>query len=374
VGLQQLVALDANADGTLGAQEAQGLSLWRDLNEDGRIASSEITALTHSNEGPLARKDWALRTQGLAITRTESPITPPSITGVPDAPATVQRLSPVVRSLQPFRPFSLNVPNPSSYRLLRDTDNVYNLPGGQFIPWSASQVKINYMNRDVMVGTDGNDAFDASYYSAYGSWFNLGPLARFMGGGGDDLVGGSNRADSIWGGTGNDGLWGYDGNDKLYGEEGDDEILGEAGNDTLDGGAGDDVLAGDSGNDIYRFGRGEGRDRIVQTEARADDQDVLQLADDITTDQLWFSRLGDDLVIEIVGTREGVVLTQWYTDESLRIDQIRTSNGGSLASRNVHQLVEAMAAFSPPAVGQMRISTQDTPNLMPVLASSWQNA
>ena len=98
-------------------------------------------------------------------------------------------------------------------------------------------MKINYNNRTYLIGTDGNDVFDIGYYAAYdGSYFNLSLITNFLGGNGDDRVGGSTRSDNIWGGIGNDVLWGYAGDDKLYGEEGADDLLADAGNDYLDGG------------------------------------------------------------------------------------------------------------------------------------------
>jgi Ca2+-binding RTX toxin-like protein len=56
---------------------------------------------------------------------------------------------------------------------------------------------------------------------------------------------------------------GYYDNATLTGGAGNDSLIGYGGNDTLDGGAGDDYLSGSQGNDTYRFGRGYGRDVIV---------------------------------------------------------------------------------------------------------------
>ena len=43
----------------------------------------------------------------------------------------------------------------SNYRSLRDTDNVYLFGNGNYVAFTASQVKINNGNRTYMVGTDG---------------------------------------------------------------------------------------------------------------------------------------------------------------------------------------------------------------------------
>jgi Ca2+-binding RTX toxin-like protein len=98
-----------------------------------------------------------------------------------------------------------------------------------------NQIKISSDQRN-LIGTEGDDSFDINYYAQYnGTYFNLGLIQNFYAGGGNDLMGGSDRNDNLWGGTGNDVLLGYAGDDRLYGEEGDDLLEGDAGNDLLDG-------------------------------------------------------------------------------------------------------------------------------------------
>ena len=134
-----------------------------------------------------------------------------------------------------------------NYATLRTTDNRYYVNALQWIDWSASQIKINNSNHSALIGTDGNDTFDASYYAAYSAYFNNSLLVNFYAGAGNDLMGGSARNDNLWGGTGNDTLLGYDGNDSLYGEDGNDQLSGGAGYDLLRGDAGDDTLFGGVG-------------------------------------------------------------------------------------------------------------------------------
>lgn len=122
----------------------------------------------------------------------------------------------------------------SNYRSLRDTDNVYWINSYQYVIWSSSQIKINNSTRNTLIGTDGNDVFDATYYWNYASWFPT-VLTNFMDGGGDDEVGRSTGNDSIWGGLGNNTLYGYAENDSLDGGAGDDRLFGNVGNDVLTG-------------------------------------------------------------------------------------------------------------------------------------------
>lgn len=56
-----------------------------------------------------------------------------------------------------------------------------------------------YNNKSTLIGTDGNDTFDASYYAAYPQYFNISLLTSFLAGAGDDAFGGSANTDNLWG-------------------------------------------------------------------------------------------------------------------------------------------------------------------------------
>lgn len=298
---QELAARDTDGDGQLTFFETGGILVWRDLNENGRAEDSEITTLHQRDLVTIPENEWTLRTQGAkdgwfndAPRAHLEPARPE-----PTAP---QRAAPVAMAApvrpQPPRTFAFSYSNSASdYRRLRDTDNVYYLPNGQYIAWAPNQVKINYQSPGTMVGTDGNDRFDATYYSAYGSWFNLSLLTRFYAGGGDDLVGGSARADGLYGGTGNDVLYGYAGDDNLYGEDGTDELLGHAGNDWLDGGSGNDRLFGGVGNDILHGNDGD--DVLVGFNPSNDGRTYLLAGE--TDDDMLFGGNGNDALYGSLG-------------------------------------------------------------------------
>lgn len=76
------------------------------------------------------------------------------------------------------------------------------------------------------------------------------------GGDGNDVLGGTAGADTIYGGLGNDVLVGGDGGDSLYGEAGNDTLVGGTGSDMLDGGDGNDRMIGFDGADTLLGGAG----------------------------------------------------------------------------------------------------------------------
>ncbi len=81
-------------------------------------------------------------------------------------------------------------------------------------------------------------------------------------GGADDIDGG-NGDDVLCGGGGNDIIDGGNGNDQLCGEDGDDDLKGKNGDDILDGGSGTDIVDGGLNNDVC--GNSESTDNCEQT-------------------------------------------------------------------------------------------------------------
>ncbi len=285
VSLANIQALDTDHDGVLGVSEALGLRLLTDLNENGRLDAGELNAVTSA----IWSVDWSRLTRGNALMAGNEPAAP---TMMSQEKPTIINLSQttVINLAQPGQVDLTQAVPSSNYRTLRDTDNRYWIAyPTDWIDWSPSQVKINDSTRNTLIGTDDNDNFNASYYSAYAQWFPT-PLTNFLGGGGDDQVGGSGGNDSIWGGTGNDTLYGFAGDDKLYGEEGADTLLGQEGNDYLDGGTGDDRLFGYVGNDILNGG--DGNDLLYGFTPTNDAQQTLNEGE--TDDDYLYGGAGDD--------------------------------------------------------------------------------
>ena len=257
-GLSQaaLQARDTNGDNKLTDTELEGLNVWVDTNEDGMLDTGELLTLSQRGVTSLRASDFDFHTRGNSVQGQALANAPAAQSEVAGQPARMDRVS--------------VVPN-SNYRTLRDTDELY-FPWSGYILWRPTQIKINYNNRSYLIGTDGNDSFDARYYSGI-SYFNTSLLVNFLAGGGDDVMGGSSRNDRLWGGTGNDVLFGYEGNDQIFGEEGNDDLNGQLGDDILDGGIGNDRLFGQVGNDIL-FG-GDGNDTLVGFTASNDFKQAL---------------------------------------------------------------------------------------------------
>ncbi|MEA9761509.1 calcium-binding protein, partial [Xanthomonas campestris pv. raphani] len=126
------------------------------------------------------------------------------------------------------------------------------------------------------------------------------------------------------------------------------------------------------GNDTYQFGRGDGQDRIVDFDSTAKNIDVLSLGGGIEESQIWFRRIGSDLEVSIIGTRDSVTINNWYSSSAYHVEQFQTSSGKILFDSQVDSLVSAMSSLTPPAVGQTVLSEEYQASLNQVLAANWK--
>jgi Ca2+-binding RTX toxin-like protein len=100
----------------------------------------------------------------------------------------------------------------------------------------------------------------------------------------NDTIVGSKAGDYIKAGAGNDRVSGLGGNDEIY------------------GGIGKDALTGGLGSDLFVFARGDGKDTIVDFDAKGGTgkQDHVVLTGD-TFDALEFHKHGEDVLVNLGG-------------------------------------------------------------------------
>ncbi|NBI14067.1 S8 family serine peptidase [[Haemophilus] felis] len=217
---------------------------------------------------------------------------------------------------------------------------------------------------DTMIGGDGNDTYIVDSH--------LDKVIEKVNQGNDTVVSSVSytlpeqvenlelSGDKPISGTGNDG------SNVLAGNQANNRLIGYDGNDTLKGKQGNDFLMGGKGNDRYHFARGDGIDHIY--DEQGDDQLYFE---QISHDQLWFKRSDNDLEISVIGTQDKVLITDWYS-KNYRVEGIRTSNNKFLDHNNVDRLVNAMAAFAPPAAGQISLPPNIQTELHPILSANWR--
>ena len=149
-------------------------------------------------------------------------------------------------------------------------------------------------------------------------------------------------------------------------------LIGNAGANVLAGVAGNDTLNGGLGNDAYAFGGGGGSDTVVENDATVGNLDAAQFSAGIATDQLWFRHVNNNLEVSIIGTSDKLTIQDWYSGSAYHLEQFRTADDQLLLDTQVENLVQAMAAFTPPSAGQTTLPQSYQDALAPVIAANWQ--
>ncbi|MBI3771999.1 MAG: putative Ig domain-containing protein, partial [Gammaproteobacteria bacterium] len=112
------------------------------------------------------------------------------------------------------------------------------------------------------------------------------------------------------------------GNDRLSGGAGSDLLFGGRGDDELDGGEGNDGLQGGSGNDTYNFSGNWGVD-VIQEESGVD---IVDINSNVSSANFYTLQTGNDLYL-LDGQGNQIIIKDWYTNPSARVEQFRFSDG-----------------------------------------------
>lgn len=175
---------------------------------------------------------------------------------------------------------------------------------------------------------------------------------RLLGSAYADTLTGSSGNDLLEGGAGDDLIYGGYGNDTLLGGDGNDTLDAQWGNDTLDGGIGSDILIGGDDSDTYLINVSSGTDEIRNFDPNGTDIDVIGYQN-IDKNQLWFERIGNDLLITVVGTGTSETVKDWYvitnsTDRSNYKIDFFLASGHVTQTINAEALVTLMAGYTKP--------------------------
>jgi Ca2+-binding RTX toxin-like protein len=184
-----------------------------------------------------------------------------------------------------------------------------------------------------------------------------------------NVIYGNALNNKLLGDAGNDILQGQVGNDTLQGGIGDDVLYGGLGNDELRGEQGNDLLVGGLGDDVYIFGMGDGKDTFDNNDVLGNDKLMLLSHD---AQAVWLRQRNNDLELSFIGTQDSITMKDWYTSSAQQVDTITLSTGEALVASDVQQLVNAMAQFLVPALGQTTLSTEQHQALDSLIATVWK--
>ena len=74
----------------------------------------------------------------------------------------------------------------------------------------------------------------------------------------------------------------------------------------------------------------------------------------------------------MIGTSDKATLQNWYLGTDYQVEQFKAGDGKTLLSTQVNNLVNAMAAFAPPAAGQTSLAANYQSVLSTTLAANWK--
>lgn len=89
-------------------------------------------------------------------------------------------------------------------------------------------------------------------------------------------------------------------------------------------------------------------------------------------DSSWLTRGNNHLEVRVIGPADLLRLNNWYLGSQYQTEQFLNAEGSVLANSQVQSLVNAMAAFSPPAQGQTTLPPTYQNALGGVIAAAWQ--
>lgn len=146
-------------------------------------------------------------------------------------------------------------------------------------------------------------------------------------------------------------------------------LTGSAFNDTLAGGGGNDTLIDSSAtsNDVYTWGRSLGADTLSDS-GGVDRLDVLS---GTAASQVWLRKVNSNLEVSVIGTADSFTINNWYGSGANQVESIRLADGKTLTAGRVQSLVDAMAAFAPPASGQTTLPANYQSALNGAIAANW---
>ena len=159
------------------------------------------------------------------------------------------------------------------------------------------------------------------------------------------------------------------------GTTGNDTITVPSGPEMIDGRGGNDVINGGNGYDTYIYRQGYGNLTINNaagggTVANGE----LDFGPGITEQDFWFSRSGNNLDINVLGSKSQITVDNWFgSNAGAQLSEIKSYDGLEIDS-GLNQLVAAMAvfetnnsAFNPETAMQIPNDT----NLQAAIAAAW---
>jgi hypothetical protein len=166
-------------------------------------------------------------------------------------------------------------------------------------------------------------------------------------------------------------------NDTLTAGSGNDSLTASGNGATLIAGSGTDHLTDSGAGGFYEWGRGDGNATIVNgASGNAGPSNQLNFGSGVTDEQLWLVQSGNNLQIDLMGTKTHVTVSGWFSSAGNDLSEINA--GGLEIDSQVSQLVQAMATYSAdnPGFNPTASTSAQAPNdptLQAAIAAAWHH-
>ncbi|WP_447977250.1 calcium-binding protein [Candidatus Nitrospira bockiana] len=153
----------------------------------------------------------------------------------------------------------------------------------------------------------------------------------------------------------------------------DNVLIGNPGANVLTGREGNDTLKGGAGSDVYRFNRGDGQDKILDSDATAGNADRVELGAGISPLDVILTRQANDLRISLSQSTDQITVQNWYASPTYQLETVQAGTGQRLLNTQVEQLIQAMATFgAETGLTWEQAVAQRPDDVQLILAANWQ--
>ncbi len=135
-------------------------------------------------------------------------------------------------------------------------------------------------------------------------------------------------------------------------------------------------MTGNGGYDTYKIGSNIGQTTInnLASDGITTARGEIDFLSGITSQNLWFQQVGNDLKVTELGTTGAITVSGWFgANARAQVSSINTSDGYKVDSQ-VTQLVSAMATYAANNTGFNPTSATQMPNdttLQTAIAAAW---
>jgi len=132
----------------------------------------------------------------------------------------------------------------------------------------------------------------------------------------------------------------------IPGTSGNTDLTGTSGDDVFAPGPGNDTFTGNGGNDVYQFGAGDGQVTVINGVSSSSGPSGELALLGLLWNQVWFSQVGNNLVIRRIGSTDQVTVDGWFVNAYSQVSEIVFGDGSHLSATAVSGLVAADQTYA----------------------------